>query len=895
MSKYQNTKYNFKNIEFDISNEKVNFNSFVYQFLKKSRIRKGFISVLVNIKQIDGQYYSVGNRFPLDISNKEAITAYIEFLESKYAMLEERYKVVQPLSIFFNFTKIDDASYKRSKTLFYGQTKALGASNLIDFANERPANLPLNTNYITWGPVERLGSNTLKIKHALVDLPNSTNNNIIHVTLLNKFNKVIEVYTSSNILVSKIIDHFIDPYGNEFIRQVGDKSYHIKDNKVYFIFDNLYLDYKSITKARLAKKFSINMLTLDIETFFNEDKSMSIYCISMFDGVKSYSYFLTDYESIADLVEALFKKLFSREYAQKTVYIHNSSNFDLIFLLKYIVNKEGFLVEPTIKDGSFINLRVKYGPNFNYYINFKDSFLILPNNLNNLTSDFNVETLKGAFPHEFVKATNLNYIGDVPDLAYFNNTNMNSRDYDLYILNYNNNWNLKKEAIKYCERDCIALYQVMLTFSNLIFKEFNINVSSISTLPSLAFKIFRTNFLSKAIKLPVITGKIYNDISKAYYGGHCDMYIPINKNNEFVFEYDCNSMFPFVMKEFKYPGKILGYFRGNILAMEQYAKLFHDNLGFFKVKITAPKDLNNPILANKFENVSIYGVGTWTGWYFSEELKNAIKYGYKFEIIEGYIFEPTTVFIDYVNSIFKIKYTAATNSPMYTIAKLLLNTLYGRFGLSPNQLTHEVISNKEINQRINEIGLDNLQNIISFGNKSIVSYSKSFSRIPLINVGIAAAISAYARIYMSQFKNNPKFTLYYTDTDSIFINKPLPSFLVDEKELGKFKTVNVFRKFIGLAPKVYGGINNDGHEVIKAKGLKLRISFAELEKLLNVKALSNESKVSLITQPKWFKNLEDGTITEKEILHNLKPTENKRNLIYSNNLLIGTSNKEFKE
>ena len=35
------------------------------------------------------------------------------------------------------------------------------------------------------------------------------------------------------------------------------------------------------------------------------------------------------------------------------------------------------------------------------------------------------------------------------------------------------------------------------------------------------------------------------------------------------------------------------------------------------------------------------------------------------------------------------------------------------------------------------------------------------------SIGIAAAITAYSRIYMSQFKNNPKIMLYYTDTDSL--------------------------------------------------------------------------------------------------------------------------------
>lgn len=64
---------------------------------------------------------------------------------------------------------------------------------------------------------------------------------------------------------------------------------------------------------------------------------------------------------------------------------------------------------------------------------------------------------------------------------------------------------------------------------------FNVNVSSVSTLPGLAFKIFRSKFLPKNIDLPVLTGKVYEDISKAFYGGHVDMYMPTNPEGDLVY------------------------------------------------------------------------------------------------------------------------------------------------------------------------------------------------------------------------------------------------------------------------------------------------------------------------------------------------------------------------
>lgn len=56
-------------------------------------------------------------------------------------------------------------------------------------------------------------------------------------------------------------------------------------------------------------------------------------------------------------------------------------------------------------------------------------------------------------------------------------------------------------------------------------------------------------------------------------------------------------------------------------------------------------------------------------------------------------------------------------------------------------------------------------------------------------------------------------TLYYTDTDSIDIDKPLPSKYIG-KELGLIKLEHVFKETIFLAPKVYGGITEDYEYIV---------------------------------------------------------------------------------
>ena len=95
----------------------------------------------------------------------------------------------------------------------------------------------------------------------------------------------------------------------------------------------------------------------------------------------------------------------------------------------------------------------------------------------------------------------------------------------------------------------------------------------------------------------------------------------------------------------------------------------------------------------------------------------------------------------------------------------------------------------------------------------------------------------------------------------------------------------MLHKFIALGPKVYGGIDLDGNEFTKVKGLKTKVAVAQLEELLI------EDNSITVNQEKWFNHITDSTISVKDVKYSLKPTDTKRNLIYKDGILVGTSNK----
>jgi hypothetical protein len=273
-------------------------------------------------------------------------------------------------------------------------------------------------------------------------------------------------------------------------------------------------------------------------------------------------------------------------------------------------------------------------------------------------------------------------------------------------------------------------------------------------------------------------------------------------------------------------------------------------------------------------------------------MDNAVKYGYKFEIIKGYKFKKDNLFHDYVNDLYNLRLQYKKGEAMNMIAKLLMNSLYGKFGMKDEMTKLEIFNNftdqdkSFISEIIDTYGTS-IKYINEFGDYTIIcrNYSPLYfnEKIEIyhgseVNIAIASAITAYARIHMSFFKNNPDFKLYYSDTDSAIVDTPLSEALIGNN-LGQLKLEYKIKKAVFLAPKVYGLITEDNEEIIKVKGLKknVKLTFNDLEQLL----IKDSSKV--LTQEKWHKSIINGDIKISDEIYTLSANSNKRQSIYINN------------
>ena len=567
------------------------------------------------------------------------------------------------------------------------------------------------------------------------------------------------------------------------------------------------------------------------------------------------------------------------------MYAHNLSGFDGIFLMKHLLSYGK--VEPLLHNGKIISITVKL--NIVGYMNktivFKDSYLLLPLGLRMLCKAFNISVSKGYFPF---KLTNILYKGLFPKFEYW--TGITLSEYNNLLTKYTGQvWSFKDESIKYCKLDCISLHEVLIKFTELIYSEFNINSHKSLTLPSLAMRIYKSQFMPENSVYQIV-GPIERDIRQSYSGGAVDVFIPHNRiTNLFnkikalfvkLYQYDANSLYPTVMAIHPMPiGKPIA-FTGDIRKIDVNA------FGFFYCNITSPEFIEHPILQRRIETSegirTIAGLGSWSGWICSNEMDKAIKLGYQFEIIKGYQFETGDIFSGYINKLYNLRLEYAKGHPMNLIAKLLMNSLYGKFGMKLE------ITKVEMFDCSDDEGVNYFRAALDLYGTTVQDYVKLDDTFVIIrnaladilyneeldmyhgqdvNIAIASTITAGARIYMSAFKNRSNFKLYYSDTDSIVIDAQLPVELIGNN-LGQFKLEQVIERAVFLAPKVYGYITaaceaGTGSEVIKIKGIK---DVSELH-IADMEALLIKDSIREFTQEKWYKKVIEGNINIQDIAY----------------------------
>jgi hypothetical protein len=647
---------------------------------------------------------------------------------------------------------------------------------------------------------------------------------------------------------------------------------------------------KTIKNTQKSLNFTKNLFFCDFETIIHSSQHyVTCYSIVYYSKKESEIKFKNRIIDVFDqhfnlidasnvLLTSFFKDIFelSTTTDSNLIYFHNLSKFDGIFLVHHFIKLNGLKMEIITRENTIYEIVFK--DKNNKRIKIRDSFLLFPSSLDKMAKTFLAQGKLCYQKHNAILSDYLN-----PEF--------------------------RDSLIKYCLNDALILAKSFKKYREMIFDNFQIDILSCITLPSLAFKIFRSKYYTK----PVIQqshGHMDLFIRKSYRGGVVDVYKPkIEKG----YYYDVNSLYPYIMSNNHMPVGV------GVFGNAQLEKNFdiNDFFGFIYVKIKCPDSLYIPFLTTNDPKYGLISpVGEWKDIYFSEEIKYALTLGYSFEYLAYYKFDKQIIFDKYVTDIYTKRLLHKDKKDLSSILKLLLNSLYGRFGMSNSIYKNLLLKNPDDTKYLNQLNLiydvekvnhfenGNIEmNLIRFNEVPNLAHIKKLYTFNLIDdslynqllkesetktsdlniaVQISSAITAYSRIYMHKIKNKYAKNLYYSDTDSLITDIQLEEQLISETKLGLLKLEHKIISGLFIAPKLYS-FKTDTQGILKVKGINSSLlTHEDFVKLYEGKHI----KINVFKN--FLRNLKNYTIgvSNKDI--ELSGLFNKRHKIIKNNIWIDT-------
>ena len=557
--------------------------------------------------------------------------------------------------------------------------------------------------------------------------------------------------------------------------------------------------------------------TADFETTTNtDDVRVWAYGICEIGNTSNFVYG----NDIADFINICRDK--TENY---TMYFHNLK-FDGEYIFSYLLNN-GYEYVKNKKDrkdntftclisdtGQFYSIEVYFdtkNPKKTNKVTFLDSMKILNFSVDKIAKSFNLDISK----------LKIDYHADRP-VGYI----------------------LTKEEVDYLRNDVEIMAQAL----EIMFKQ-DLTKMTIGSNALKMYKEMNTNFNKYFPELPY---EIDHDIRKSYKGGftylnHIYKEIEVGSGNV----YDVNSLYPSVMYNEYLPFADPIYFEGEYEVDRLYPLYVQCFTCIFKIKegkiptIQLKNNLsfmpNQYIESSDDEFVTLTLTNIDMELFFLQYDVTEITYhsGWKFKALKG-------LFRKYIDKYTEMKTNAKKedNNALYLIAKLLLNSLYGKFGLNP----------------------DVRSKYPTLSDDGVIKYKLHDKEIrDSIYIPVATFITSYARrktILTSQAIKDFSINKYgkdlyiYSDTDSIHClecsEEELKDIIdIDDYELGYWKHESEFTKAKFIRQKCY----------IEEINEKLNVTVAGLPKNISSKVNFDNFNTDFSTDGKLsFRHTKGGVI-----------------------------------
>ena len=532
-------------------------------------------------------------------------------------------------------------------------------------------------------------------------------------------------------------------------------------------------------------KRPVKLWTCDTETrgLFGE-----VFRIGLYDGEEYNAYY-----NFNEVIEKV------REYAeyQNHIYIHNLE-FDLAKVAPEIFNQSSIIWSESI----FINNSVATVTTDDFVLH--DSYKLLTASLEKLCKDFDLQELSKKDLTEHLKDE-----GYKDKTDYFNRVSP-----DEPMLN---------EYLKY---DCISLYTLLEKVMTICVIDAETLIKCPTT-ASLSMSIFKTRYSehfeeATKFKFNGEWGKFLEEfIRLSYYGGRTEVFKPFIKNG---YHYDVNSLYPYVMKTYDFPVGFPEYMEGK--DAERIYKMWERRgigAGFLYCDIFVP-DMHIPPLPKRDKTGKLlFPVGKLTGVWSFPEVAKALQMGCELVTINSCVYFKKTapLFKEFIHHFEQVK--THSKGAKRALAKLIQNSLYGKFGMIRRRRTFVDIS------QLDKLITDETPYMIHEYNYNMqgVKFIETVveSRAQYIQPQISSYITAYARLELLDglLHQQERGEVAYCDTDSIASTAIMDADKVHDTEYGKWKLESVIDEGVFLQPKLYAEKNAGGGQTIRAKGIPKEI------------------------------------------------------------------------
>ena len=451
----------------------------------------------------------------------------------------------------------------------------------------------------------------------------------------------------------------------------------------------------------------------------------------------------------------------------KVVYFHNLA-YDGEYILSYLFSKKEYhYVEDTrsmkigdfgalISDmGLFYMIDIKIAKN--KHIKIYDSLKIIPLSVRDIAKAWNLEISKGE-----IEYTQYRPIG----------------------------YNLTNKEKDYIRRDVKIVAYALYDFLSQGYEKMTIGANALDSYQKM---LGRKNAFSNLF--PQLPLKVDNDIRLSYKGGFVYLNPKFANKRLQGISFDVNSLYPFEMYDKVLPFDLPIFFKGKYKPNAKYPLYIQKLSCYFQLKdgyLPTIQLKHNPSFSQTEYISDSKGIVELilTSVDLELFLEHYDVYDLTYEC--GYMFKGIKgLFSKYIDHYMEMKMNNVGGKRQ--IAKLFLNSLYGKFATNPIRISKKLKYENGIVYKINDEGVEG---------------SSKYT-------AMASFITSYARadtIRAAQ-KNYDRFI--YADTDSIsLVGYEIPNNInIDDKKLGYWKNEGIFIDSIFLKAKTYIKQKEDGLHV----------------------------------------------------------------------------------